>query len=55
MYGDRDVIVNPNQWSVLKTGAPNAWIDRYHQAGHFIMLDEPKRFMNSLKTFLDFN
>ncbi len=53
MYGDRDVIVNPNQWAVLKAGAPNAIIDRYPHAGHFIMLDEPRKFMTSLKYFLD--
>lgn len=53
MYGDRDVIVNPNQRVVLKAGAPNAIIDRYPLAGHFIMLDEPKKFMTSLKCFLD--
>jgi pimeloyl-ACP methyl ester carboxylesterase len=54
MYGDRDVIVNPNQWAVLKAGAPNTLIERYHRAGHFIMLDEPKKFMTSLKGFLDY-
>jgi pimeloyl-ACP methyl ester carboxylesterase len=53
MYGDRDVIVNPNQWAVLKASAPNTLIDRYRSAGHFIMLDEPKKFMTSLKGFLD--
>jgi len=55
MYGDRDVIVNSNQWAVLKAGAPNAIIDRYPHAGHFIMLDEPRKFMTSLKCFLDLN
>jgi pimeloyl-ACP methyl ester carboxylesterase len=53
MYGDRDVIVNPNQYMVLQRGAPTAQIDRFHHAGHFIMLDEPRRFMSSLKGFLD--
>jgi pimeloyl-ACP methyl ester carboxylesterase len=54
MYGDMDVIVNPNQWSLLRNGAPHSQIERYPKAGHFIMLDEPGRFMNSLKYFLDY-
>jgi pimeloyl-ACP methyl ester carboxylesterase len=54
MYGNRDVIVNPNQWSLLKCGVKRAHIDRYKQAGHFIMLDDPQRFKVSLKDFLDF-
>ena len=53
MYGDRDVIVNPNQWSVLDNYLQRVQIERFHRAGHFIMLDEPIQFKNSLKSYLD--
>jgi pimeloyl-ACP methyl ester carboxylesterase len=53
MYGDRDVIVNPNQWSLLETYLKRVRIERFHKAGHFIMLDEPKQFKSILKDYLD--
>jgi pimeloyl-ACP methyl ester carboxylesterase len=53
MYGDRDVIVNPNQWSVLDHYLQRVQIERFHRAGHFIMLDEPIQFKNTLKSYLD--
>jgi pimeloyl-ACP methyl ester carboxylesterase len=53
MYGDRDVVVSPNQWKALSEGIPLARIERYHTAGHFIMLDEPLKFMETLRDFLD--
>lgn len=53
IYGDRDVFVNPNQWRVLHEGQPNAKIERLNKAGHFPMLDEPERFRQTLKGFLD--
>ncbi len=53
MFGDRDNIVNPNQWKALQNGLPNARIERYPNAGHFIMLDEPRSFMLTLRDFLD--
>lgn len=53
MYADRDKIVNPRQWKALRAGVSAAQIMRYRQAGHFIMLDEPRACMQSLKTFLD--
>jgi pimeloyl-ACP methyl ester carboxylesterase len=52
MFGDRDNIVNPNQWKSLKEGVPQARIERFRNAGHFIMLDEPVNFMFKLKDFL---
>jgi pimeloyl-ACP methyl ester carboxylesterase len=55
MYGDRDVIVNPNQWSVLKNGVQHPRIERFKQAGHFIMLDKPNIFKTLLKEYLDSN
>jgi pimeloyl-ACP methyl ester carboxylesterase len=53
MYGDHDNIVSPRQWQVLQQGLPASRIERFHRAGHFIMLDEPKVFMQKLKEFLD--
>lgn len=53
MYGDRDVIVNPNQWSILDTYIQRVRIERFRRAGHFIMLDEPNQFKSILKDYLD--
>ncbi len=53
MYGDRDVIVDPRQWEPLRAGVSHARIERFPNAGHFIMLDEPDDFMHKLKNFLD--
>ena len=53
MYGDRDVIVNPNQWSVLDAYIQKVRIERFRKAGHFIMLDEPNQFKSILKDYLD--
>ncbi len=53
MYGDRDNIVHPKQWQPLQQGVPQARIEQYKQAGHFIMMDEPRDFMAKLKDFLD--
>jgi pimeloyl-ACP methyl ester carboxylesterase len=53
MYGDRDIIVHPDQWQPLQSGITTARIERYPNAGHFIMLDEPQSFMQTLKDFLD--
>jgi len=52
MYGDKDVVVDPNQWRPLLDGVPHTRVERYHTAGHFIMLDEPATFMNTLMDFL---
>ena len=52
MYGDRDVIVNPNQWQPIEARAKRARIERFPDAGHFIMLDRPERFQHTLRDFL---
>jgi pimeloyl-ACP methyl ester carboxylesterase len=52
MFGDRDIIVNPRQWQALQTGIPSARIERFKNAGHFIMLDEPMQFKLILKDFI---
>jgi pimeloyl-ACP methyl ester carboxylesterase len=53
MYGDKDVIVDPEQWRPMQEGITNVRIERFKNAGHFIMLDEPETFMHTLKDFLD--
>lgn len=52
MYGDRDIIVNPDEWQTLLMGHPRAQIERFENAGHFIMLDEPEHFQKVLTEFL---
>ncbi len=52
MYGDKDIVVHPEQWQPLMEGVPNSRIERFHTAGHFIMLDEPGKFVETLLEFL---
>ena len=53
MYGDKDIVVDPKQWKPMKEGIPHARIERFPKSGHFIMLDEPPVFMETLHDFLD--
>jgi pimeloyl-ACP methyl ester carboxylesterase len=53
MFGAKDIVVNPRQWKPMLAGIPHARIERFKDAGHFIMLDEPNRFTKNLKDFLD--
>lgn len=53
MYGNRDIVVHPDQWKPLLEGIPHARIERFSNAGHFIMLDVPDLFRQTLKEFLD--
>lgn len=53
MYGTIDVIVHPNQWKPICQYAPAPRIERFTGAGHFIMLDDPRRFMETLHDFLN--
>jgi pimeloyl-ACP methyl ester carboxylesterase len=53
MYGDKDIVVSPKQWQPLQAGAPHVRVERFNNAGHFIMLDEPNEFTKKLKEFLD--
>ena len=53
MYGDRDNIVNPRQWQPLVQGVPQAKVVRWARAQHFVMLDTPQEFTQTLKEFLD--
>ncbi len=53
IFGGRDNIVNPRQWQPLKDGVEKSEIVRWSQAQHFVMLDAPQDFMETLKVFLD--
>ena len=53
MYGEKDNIVHPNQWKPLLEGVPNARIERFENAGHFIMIDQPQICLEKIKDFLD--
>jgi pimeloyl-ACP methyl ester carboxylesterase len=53
IYGHKDVIVNPNQWKPLQSNVPNVRIERFPEAGHFPMLDQPRKFQETLRNFLD--
>jgi pimeloyl-ACP methyl ester carboxylesterase len=53
MFGDKDIIVHPDQWQPVLEGIPHTRIERFAKAGHFIMLDDPDPFMHKLKDFLD--
>lgn len=52
-YGDKDKIVHPLQWRPMQQGIPQARIERFPNAGHFMMLEEPAEFSRKLKNFLD--
>jgi pimeloyl-ACP methyl ester carboxylesterase len=53
IFGDRDNIVHPRQWQPLLAGVPHAQVVRYERAQHFVMMDVPQQFMETLKAFLD--
>ena len=53
VFGDKDIVVRPDQWKMMLAGISHARIERFHEAGHFPMLDEPQRFSQLLKEFLD--
>lgn len=52
MYGKKDIIVRPSEHKILKAGVPHAQIEWFPDAGHFIMMDSPERFITSLRTWL---
>lgn len=53
MYGKRDNIVSPSQYKPLQHGIPHSQIEVFKQSGHFIMLEEPKVFMQKLHEFIN--
>lgn len=53
IYGRRDVIVDPKQYEPLATGVKHARIEILPGSGHFPMLDEPERYLDIIKSFLN--
>ncbi len=53
IYGKRDVIVNPDQADVLQGCVQHSQIARFIDSGHFPMMDEPDRFHNMVRKFLN--
>ena len=52
MYGRHDIIVRPSEHEVLKAGVPQAQIEWFPDAGHFIMMDSPERYITTLRAWL---
>jgi pimeloyl-ACP methyl ester carboxylesterase len=52
MYGKRDIIVRPSERNTLQAGVPHARIEWFPEAGHFIMMDAPDRFITTLRQWL---
>jgi pimeloyl-ACP methyl ester carboxylesterase len=53
MFGTKDIVVHPKQWKPLQQGVSHARIEIFPNAGHFIMLDNPTIFKETLRNFLD--
>ena len=52
IYGETDIIVNPNQAGVLKQNVAQSQVAMMPDSGHFPMLDEPETFNQCLLDFL---
>lgn len=52
IFGEKDIIVNPNQSRLLAAGVPHARVIMFKRSGHFPMLDEPEPFNAALLDFL---
>ena len=53
IYGMHDVIVHPRQYEPLRAGVKHARIEIMPHSGHFPMLDEPDKYLDLIKSFLD--
>jgi pimeloyl-ACP methyl ester carboxylesterase len=53
VYGKKDIIVHPGQSKVLKQYAPGSKIAWFEGSGHFPMMDEPQRFHQTVRDFLN--
>lgn len=52
LFGDKDVIVHPNQNRALASSLPHAEVHMLAGSGHFPMLDEPDTFISYIERFL---
>jgi len=53
VYGMEDRIVSPNQYKVLKEYLPSSEIAIFEKSGHFPMNDDPDRFHQTVREFLN--
>jgi pimeloyl-ACP methyl ester carboxylesterase len=53
MYGNKDNVVHPLQWQPIQEYIPSARVECFPTSGHFIMLDEPGKFQEILRDFLE--
>jgi len=53
IYGQKDRIVDPGQGNILAEKVAQADVRRFGRSGHFPMLDEPERFHQVLRAFLN--
>jgi pimeloyl-ACP methyl ester carboxylesterase len=53
IYGAHDNIVHPGQAQVLKQYLPHSQVEMFNDSGHFPMMDEPTRFYDSVRNFLN--
>ena len=53
IYGKRDIIVHPGQSKILLQSAPHSQEAFFEKSGHFPMMDEPHRFHETLRNFLN--
>ena len=53
MYGDKDIVVSPQPVAAAAGRRPACPHRALPDAGHFIMLDEPQRFIETLINFLE--
>ncbi len=53
VFGVHDNIVNPNQAKLLTREVPQAHVEMMKTSRHFPMLDEPERFIQIVRWFLD--
>ena len=52
IYGAKDVIVNPNQHTLIQKLAQHPKVVYFDNAGHFPMLDDPQHFIQVVQDFL---
>jgi pimeloyl-ACP methyl ester carboxylesterase len=52
IYGKKDNIVHPEQYKILQEFLPASQIEWFEESGHFPMLDEQERFINTVRGFL---
>ena len=52
VYGAKDVLINPKQRNVFKSGISNSQILYLPGSGHIPMMDEPEMFNDGLRSFL---